>query len=220
MTYAEPDEAGDIVVPVGQNSDGSVKKERYRLSAEPTPYIYVNAVFEYEEASAAVMGETTYVPGSDYKKSGDAVDWSPSGNEPSPGSTYEVTYTCIVAVSPADIDADGFTVSGAVKNTQIITTYDQALPRLDRLCLTGDGVFTWLKGVASESNAVSPAVPAAMLGEALETVDKALQTARQDISAALGATERRVDAALETQQTEVSGTIRLLRLHRMLGLEL
>lgn len=58
------------------------------------------------------------------------------------------------------------------------------------------------------------------LGEALETVDKALQTARQDISAALGATERRVDAALETQQTEVSGTIRLLRLHRMLGLEL
>ena len=74
-----------------------------------------------------------------------------------------MTYTCIVSVSPTDIDADGFTVSGAVKNTQIITTYDQALPRLDRLCLTGDGVFTWLKGVASESNAVSPAVPAAML---------------------------------------------------------
>lgn len=115
------------------------------------------------EIKTVRMGETTYVPGTDYKKTGDTVDWSPSGNEPSPGSTYEVTYTCIVSVSPTDIDADGFTVSGAVKNTQIITTYDQALPRLDRLCLTGDGVFTWLKGVASESNAVSPAVPAAML---------------------------------------------------------
>ena len=118
------------------------------------------------EIKAVRMGETTYVPGSDYKKSGDAVDWSPSGNEPSPGSTYEVTYTCIVAVSPADIDADGFRVSGAVKNTQIITTYDQALPRLDRLCLTSEGTFTWLKGVASETNAVSPAVPATMLAVA------------------------------------------------------
>lgn len=57
VTYAEPDEAGDIIVPVGQNTDGTVRKERYRLSAEPTPYIYVNAVFEYEEASAAVIRE-------------------------------------------------------------------------------------------------------------------------------------------------------------------
>ena len=37
VTYAEPDEAGDIIVPVGQNTDGTVRKERYRLSAEPTP---------------------------------------------------------------------------------------------------------------------------------------------------------------------------------------
>lgn len=58
------------------------------------------------------------------------------------------------------------------------------------------------------------------LEQALETVDGTLQTARKDIDAALGATERRVDAALETQQTEVSGKLRLLRLHRMLGLEL
>lgn len=118
------------------------------------------------EIKTVRMGETTYVPGTDYKKTGDAVDWSPSGNEPSPGSTYEVTYTCIVSVSPTDLDADGFTVSGAVKNTQITTTYDQALPRLDRLCLTSEGTFAWLKGVASESKAVSPAVPATMLAVA------------------------------------------------------
>ena len=118
------------------------------------------------EIKSVRMGETTYVLGTDYKKTGDAVDWSPAGNEPSPGSTYEVTYTCIVSVSPTGLDADGFTVSGAVKNTQITTTYDQALPRLDRLCLTSEGTFAWLKGVASESRAVSPAVPAAMLAVA------------------------------------------------------
>ena len=128
------------------------------------------------EIKTVRMGETTYVPGTDYKKTGDAVDWSPSGNEPSPGSTYEVTYTCIVAVSPTELDADGFTVSGAVENTQIITTYDQALPRLDRLCLSGDGVFVWLTGVASESNAVSPAVPATML--AVATVRQTWRPAR------------------------------------------
>ena len=56
--------------------------------------------------------------------------------------------------------------------------------------------------------------------QALETVDGTLQTARKDIDAALGATERRVSIALENQQTEVSGKLRLMRLHRMLGLEL
>ncbi len=109
------------------------------------------------------LGETVYAAGGDYKKTGDTVDWSPSGNEPSPGTTYEVTYTCIVAVPPSELDADGFTVSGAVEGTQITVSYDQALPRLDRLCLTAEGTFAWLKGVASESNAVSPAIPAAML---------------------------------------------------------
>lgn len=58
------------------------------------------------------------------------------------------------------------------------------------------------------------------LEQALETVDGTLQTARKDIDAALGATERRVSIALENQQTEVSGKLRLMRLHRMLGLEL
>ena len=58
------------------------------------------------------------------------------------------------------------------------------------------------------------------LGLALETVDGALLTARRDIDAALGATERRVNDALATQQTDVSGRIRLLRLDRLLGLGL
>lgn len=58
------------------------------------------------------------------------------------------------------------------------------------------------------------------LGQALESVDKALQTARRDVDAALGATERRVNAALENQQNDLSGKIRLMRLNQMLDLGL
>lgn len=99
------------------------------------------------------QGETTYVSGTDYKKTGDTVDWSPVGNEPSTGSTYECTYDCIVAATPESQDYDGFSISGAVAGSSIIVSYNQALPRVDRLCLTQEGGFTWVKGVSAEYNA-------------------------------------------------------------------
>ena len=58
------------------------------------------------------QGDTVYVPGDDYRKSGDKVDWSPTGNEPATGSTYECTYTVIVSQEPEAPDLDGFTVAG------------------------------------------------------------------------------------------------------------
>ena len=38
------------------------------------------------------QGDTVFDP-SEYKKTGDGVDWSPTGNEPPTGSTYSCTYT-------------------------------------------------------------------------------------------------------------------------------
>ncbi|MCL2458957.1 MAG: DUF4815 domain-containing protein [Desulfobulbus sp.] len=99
------------------------------------------------------QGGTVYVAGADYKKTGDMVDWSPAGAEPAPGSTYSVTYDYIVAVNPVDPDFDGFAVENAVAGSSIIVSYHQALPRVDRLCLTQEGGFLWLKGVAAEYNA-------------------------------------------------------------------
>ncbi len=121
------------------------------------------------------QGDTVYVPGDDYRKNGDKVDWSPTGNEPATGSTYECTYTVIVSKEPEELDLDGFTVTGAVAGSSILVTYQQALPRLDRLALTQDGAFVWIKGVASESNPRSPAVPGSLL--AIATVS---QTWRPD----------------------------------------
>lgn len=109
------------------------------------------------------QGDTVFEEGTDYVKTGDTVDWSPAGNEPATGSSYEVTYTHMAAAEPEDLDEDGITVRGAVPGTSIILKYNQMLPRIDRLCLTGDGLFQWVRGVAAERNARPPQVPDALL---------------------------------------------------------
>lgn len=115
------------------------------------------------------QGDTVYEPGTDYKKTGDKIDWSPMGNEPATGSTYTAIIHVIASQEPAALDQDGFTVNGAVDGSSILVTYQQALPRLDRLCITQDGAFVWVKGVASESNPKSPAIPETMLAIATVT---------------------------------------------------
>lgn len=109
------------------------------------------------------LGDTVFEEGTDYIRTGDTVDWSPAGNEPATGSTYQVTYTHMTAAQPEDQDEDGFTVRGAVPGTSIILKYNQMLPRIDRLCLTADGLFQWVQGVAAERNARPPQVPDALL---------------------------------------------------------
>lgn len=109
------------------------------------------------------QGDTVYEAGTDYVKTGDTVDWAAAGNEPATGSSYSVTYTCMTAADPEDQDEDGFTVRGAVTGSSIILKYNQMLPRIDRLCLTGEGLFEWVRGVAAERNARPPQVPDALL---------------------------------------------------------
>lgn len=113
------------------------------------------------------QGDTVYEPGTDYKRTGDAVDWSPLGNEPSPGSTIQVKYTYLdKSLEPENPDYDGFTVSGAVAGSGIMVSYNQALPRIDRLCISCEGVFSWVQGIPAEYNAKSPAVPSTLLAVA------------------------------------------------------
>ena len=110
------------------------------------------------------QGDTVYEAESDYVKTGDAVDWAPAGNEPAPGSTIQVIYTYLdKTLEPADVDFDGFSVSGAVGGTGIMISYNQALPRIDRLCLSSEGAFSIIRGVAAERNAKAPAVPEGLL---------------------------------------------------------
>lgn len=70
---------------------------------------------------------------------------------------------------PDDVDADGFSVKNAVRDSNVLVTYEQALPRIDRLCVTQDGAFEWVQGVGNELAPKSPAVPATMLALASVT---------------------------------------------------
>ena len=55
--FVEPDNQGDIVVPVGVNPDGSVQSARYRQTEEVTPYLYVRVNYDFADASNAVIRE-------------------------------------------------------------------------------------------------------------------------------------------------------------------
>lgn len=115
----------------------SVVHGSYSGCADALPDTSVMSLVEIKQ------GDTVYEAGTDYKRTGDTVDWSPTGNEPATGSTYQVTYTYLdKTLTPEDADYDGFSVSGAVSGTGIMVSYNQALPRIDRLCITGDGAFT------------------------------------------------------------------------------
>lgn len=136
----------------------SIVHGSYTGCADALPDTSVMSIVEVRQ------GDTVYEPGTDYKRTGDTVDWSPPGNEPAAGSTIQVKYTYLdKSLEPEDVDYDGFFVSGAVAGTGIMVSYEQALPRIDRLCISCEGVFSWVVGVPAEYNAKSPAVPATLL---------------------------------------------------------
>lgn len=122
---------------------------------------------------SVTQGATTYSEGTDFVLTSDQVDWSPGGAEPAPGSTYTVTYRCLVSVTPSNLDGDAgtFEITGAVAGTLVLTDYRWKLPRVDALALDKDGFFHRIKGVSSAFNPVAPLVPAAQLQLALITHD-------------------------------------------------
>lgn len=116
---------------------------------------------------SVVQGGTTYVLNTDYKLTAGKVDWSLAGAEPAPGSSYQVTYQYLTDATPTLVDETGFTVAGAVTGSLILVTYNQKLPRIDRLVMKADGTLTWLQGVAAAYNAQPPSVPSDMLSIAM-----------------------------------------------------
>lgn len=124
---------------------------------DPLPDTSVTDIVEVKQ------GGTTYVKGVDYKLTAGRVDWSLSGAEPAPGSSYTAKYQYIATVEPTDVDDKGFTVTGAVVGTLILVNYDVKLPRIDRLCIDESGSFVWIQGVATDYNPVRPQVPSNLM---------------------------------------------------------
>lgn len=124
---------------------------------DPLPDTSVLQILEVKQ------GGTTYVQGVDYKLTAGKVDWSLAGAEPATGSTYTVKYQYIATVEPTAVDETGFTVTGAVVGSLVLVTYNQKLPRIDRLAMTADGAFTWLQGISADWTPSAPNVPQDML---------------------------------------------------------
>jgi hypothetical protein len=106
------------------------------------------------------QGATTYAQGNDYVLTADQVDWTPSGAEPAPGSTYSVTYQYLTSVTPSNINTDAgtFQITGAVVGSLVLTDYQWKLPRFDVIALDQQGYFHRVKGVSSAFNPVVPLV--------------------------------------------------------------
>lgn len=113
------------------------------------------------------QGTTSYTQDADYRLTADKVDWSPAGNEPAPGSKYEITYRYRATAIPEDVDAHGFTVYGAVPGSLVLVDYTYRLPRKDLIVLSREGSVSLIKGVAHRFAPVAPETPSGMLRLAL-----------------------------------------------------
>lgn len=127
-----------------------------------------NAILSIESVS---QGTTEYVVGSDVKLTGTQADWSLSGDEPAPGSSYDITYQYRTQVDITDQDVEGFTVTGAVVGSLVMVDYDWALPRIDIITLDKDSNVSRVKGISHSYRPPVPTVPAGQLKLATITHD-------------------------------------------------
>lgn len=105
------------------------------------------------------QGAKVYVQGTEYKRTGDGVDWEPAGDEPAGGSTYQVTYRYRAAVVADSFTDKAIIVSGGAAGGDIIIAYTFKLPRIDLLCLQQDGTPIYVKGVSARANPMKPVPP-------------------------------------------------------------
>lgn len=65
--YAEPDEEGDISMPVGLNEDGTVRMNRYKQVTGPSPWLYLRVTFDFEDAPRNTIREVGVFVGTEVK---------------------------------------------------------------------------------------------------------------------------------------------------------
>ena len=108
------------------------------------------------------QGTTIYVKGTDYKLTSGQVDWSLSGSEPAPGSSYEIIYRHRTQVTPTNVTDTGFTISGAVDGSMVLVSYTWKMPRYDLITIDAEGIVRRIKGLA---HPWTPTVPKAPTGQ-------------------------------------------------------
>ncbi|WP_046985745.1 DUF4815 domain-containing protein [Delftia acidovorans] len=132
--------------------------------------------------NSVTQGAKTFAPDVDYKLTAQQVDWSPTGAEPTPGSSYNVTYEYISTEPVLNQTPRGFDVSGALVGTLILVDYRFALRRIDRIVMDGDGLINVVKGIPATWQPVPPDVPDNMLalGSIYQTWEAATRRTESD----------------------------------------
>uniref|UniRef100_UPI0035CEAC0E DUF4815 domain-containing protein n=2 Tax=unclassified Bartonella TaxID=2645622 RepID=UPI0035CEAC0E len=115
-----------------------------------------------------VQGTKEFKEGTDFKKTGDTIDWAPVGDEPLAGSNYKVTYRYRAKITADKVTAQEITVSGGAEGGDIIVSYTYKLPRIDRIGLNTGGNVVYIKGISSDQP-MAPSVPDEVLSLATIT---------------------------------------------------
>lgn len=119
-----------------------------------------NSIIEVLEVK---QNSTVYQSTRDFIFKGGNLDWSPSGQEPAPGSSYQVKYKFITQAEIEAQDETGFTVSGAVAGSLVLVDYQWRLPRIDTLSLDREGKVHRIKGLPDRINPKPANVPLGQL---------------------------------------------------------
>ncbi|VFM97351.1 MAG: protein of unknown function (DUF4815) [Candidatus Kentron sp. G] len=140
-------------VDITRESVATVTHGNYSGVSDPLPH---NAILEI---MSVVQGQTEYEEGTEFRLTGDMVDWSPTGGaEPAPGSTYQVIYRHRLIIQPDAIDEDAITVSNAVGDSLVLVDYSWKLPRIDVITLDRTGVVRRIEGLSHPRSFVAPDV--------------------------------------------------------------
>ena len=125
----------------------------YSGTLDPIPSTAVLEIIQIKQ------GNTIFVKGTDYKLTAGQVDWSLSGAEPSPGSSYEIIYRHRTQVTPTNVTDTSIDVSGAVDGTMVLITYTWKMPRYDIITIDAEGIIRRIKGLAHPWTPVIPKAP-------------------------------------------------------------
>ena len=108
------------------------------------------------------QGAKFYIEGTDFKfvSASDGLDWSLSGDEPTAGSKFDVTYQYRVNAEFI-FDRTSVTVSDSdfLSNEPIDVTYSYRMPRKDIIVMNKDSSVELVRGMADADNPIAPDTP-------------------------------------------------------------
>jgi len=126
---------------------------------EPNPVVAISSVYETVDGLPGGSVSATYTVGTDFTQSGDYINWSPGGSEPTPGSTYHVTYTYTDTITPTiSADLTEIVISGLADGSTFYVDYSFYISRVDRLLLTRDNEIRVIRGTPDALNPTVPSV--------------------------------------------------------------